>query len=152
MKPPAVLIVQQSHVANTAGGGSSNSGWQKRPLNTQIANTISGATFNAGTSVMSLPAGSYRASGNQAFYESGKISARLRDTTNSVSLVVGTRGQAPTGQLGSALMEGSFVLSGTANVEFQYSCGSSKATDGLGQAQNNGDVEIYSALVIEKIG
>jgi hypothetical protein len=149
---PQILYVQQAHATNTAGGAASNSGWQKRPLNTEKSNTITGATFNSGTGVISLPAGKYKSSCSQSFSEVGMVSSRLRDTTNNVSLVVGVRGHVPSSQNGSTTLEGPFTLTGTANIELQYNCKNNKTVSGLGPPQNDGDVEVYASLIIEKIG
>lgn len=152
MKGGGIISLRQSHASGTHGGASSNSGWQKRALNTEVSNTISGASFNNSTGVLTLPAGRYRAVSSQTFNEVGKVSGRLRDTTNSTSLIVGARAHVPTGQTGTCPVEGSFTLNDTANVELQYNCNNNKGTDGAGQAQNNGDTEVFATLIVEKIG
>ena len=53
-----VLRVQHTETAGTQGGDSTTGAWNKRKLNTQAENSISGASHNTGTYVITLPAGS----------------------------------------------------------------------------------------------
>lgn len=149
---PHILHVQQSHLSGTNGGTTSTGGWQKRPLNTEKINTVSGAEFNAATGVITLPAGTYMAVSTQAFNTTGRVSARLRNTTDSISLILSPRQFVATGEQGICSLHGTFSLDDTADIELQYSCNNGQSGSGLGLAMSTGEAEIYAELVIEKIG
>lgn len=84
-------LFTEQQTANTAPTALTGTAWTKSALNTEVVNTITGATLSS--SVITLPAGAYIIMGWRALYFSGGSSSaasgkiRLRDTTAGVSYV-----------------------------------------------------------------
>lgn len=134
-----------------AAAAPTTNAWTSVPLNTEklTALAIPGASFNTGTYVLTLAAGTYRAHANQVFgFSNGRPQIRLRDTTNNVTFafsgtpeINGDRGQ------NNLTLEGTFILTGTANIQLQY------YTPGgnLGQAAASGDPSAFGSLFVERL-
>lgn len=94
--------------------------WTKLVLNS-VANTITGASVS--TNVITLPAGTYEAFGRQNLRSLYGIVTRLRNTTDSSNLIVGSN-ERGIGELYSiylnSYIHGVFTLSDTKTIEFQY--------------------------------
>jgi hypothetical protein len=131
-------------------------------LNATKTNEVAGASL-AGNQ-LTLPAGIYFAEGmcignGQGFNNTWTMKARLRDVTNSVTLTLGSNDLAqviPTGADASnnsvtvkSFMRGKFTLVSATTVEFQaWSTGAPNGGNALG----SGEVEIYTDLVLWKVG
>ena len=144
-----LLHVREEQAAGTDGGTFTSGSFVKRTLNTTLTNTISGASI--ASSVISLPAGTYfvRASA-PGFFCTGHV-AKLRDTTNSIDLLIGTVERTTTTVVTRSLVSGYFTLAGTTNIELQHRCTTTRSTDGLGPSANVGVVEVYSVLEIYRV-
>ncbi len=120
--------------------------WNTRDLNTTKRNTISGASLSS--NAVTLPAGNYYFRGKAPAGATGDHKARLRDTTNSVTLGVGGGMSDTLDSSSNSLVEDYFTLAGTADVELQhYSTGGG----GGGTAVGGSEIEVYSELIIYKI-
>lgn len=140
----------EEQTQNTDGGTFTSGAWQTRALNQVKTNEITSASLSA--NVISLPAGTYYAEFIAIGNKVDLHQTRLRDTTNNTTLVTGLVAQA-----GSAIAIGNpshgagrFTLSGTANVELQHQCSTTRATDGFGKAANF-TTEVYSSIRIWKV-
>ena len=136
--------------------GSANT-WQTRTLNTTRRNTITGASL--ASNVITLPAGTYRARAIAPAYRVSYNKCRLRDTTNSVTLAVGTPERAHNGGSDGfisvhSLIDGDwFTLTGEADIELQHWCevANGSTGGGLDNSTGNGEVARYASVVIEKM-
>jgi hypothetical protein len=92
---PQVAIFQDQKTQNT-GGGAASAGWVTRTLNTQVYNTITGASLNTGTSLFTLPAGTYRVEASTTGHGIKFIAAiqRSSDTLGTNLLLRGTSASA----------------------------------------------------------
>ena len=147
------LYVTDQRSSGTSPGGAGQGTWATRTLNTVNRNTIPSATHSAG--VVSLPAGTYSVSGSLVIYNTGAMGAttgvaRLRDTTNNVTLAAGLPEMAATGG-GTALLTcgGFFTLAGTASIELQYYCNAT-GTPFEGRDSGSGDIQVWASLSIRK--
>ncbi|TNE75560.1 MAG: hypothetical protein EP334_10105 [Gammaproteobacteria bacterium] len=145
----SIIHVQDQKTSGTSGGSASATTQHTRTLNTVIENGITGASLSSNQ--ITLPAGTYRSRAAAAFWGVDRNKLRLRDVTNSVTLVVGLDAYQPSTAGGNALLRGKFTLSGTAAIELQHYTAAAKATAGLGIETNNGDIEVYADVYIEKI-
>jgi hypothetical protein len=142
-----LLHIVHESADGTSGGASVASAWTKGTISTIKTNEITSATLSS--DVISLPAGDYYAQCNAYLTNSGYIQIRLRDTTNSASLVVGTNGYCEGSASTTGFANGRFTLSGTANVELQYyvttaySNGQGFASPGSGEVNRFKDVQIW---------
>jgi hypothetical protein len=81
-----------------------------------------------------LPAGEYYAEAYGLTSNVNSHSMRLYDVTNGVAkLSIGQAGKMDTSQIeGWATISGRFSLAGTAQIELQHRCTTTRATDGFG--------------------
>ena len=131
-------------------GGSSSSGWNTIPLNTELLDNI-GASISS--SEITLPAGTYYCTGFCQAYRTDRAGCRLRDTTNSVTLMTGgaTYGDSPNNVNSHAYLNGTMTLSAETSFYFQYYITTALAGNGFGVRPNNGESWQQSYLNIWKI-
>lgn len=155
-----VVHVREEQASGTNGQSATLTAgsWSKRVLNVTKTDEVG---TSLASSVLTLPAGTYEVSGScQGYVDTGVSSgggfkSRLRDTTNNVTLIVGSNdttanvfhGSGATSQAVTLKSEvrGRFTLSGSANVEYQhYPVTTALATGG--SALTTGEVEVYAEL------
>jgi len=134
----------------TSGGTATSGSWQTGKLNTIKTNEITSASLSS--NVISLPAGNYYLIGEMFLTNIGYGQSRLRDTTNSTTLVVGNNiyTEAYAGGISNCI--GRFTLSGTANIEFQYYVATTYSSTGQGfHTPGSGEVNRWKNVQIWKI-
>ena len=148
-----ILHVRDEKAANTAGG-SSVAGNQARDLNTVILNTISGASLDIGTGVITLGAGTYEIEAYTPAYFSARHRASLYNLTDVAYEVLGgpiyTHVTDAFGQNRSPVW-GRFTLSGTKTFELRHFTQNVRSTNGLGQPVDDGRDEVYTDVYIKEI-
>ncbi len=117
-------------------------------LNTTKTNEIFGASLSSNQ--VTLPAGEYWCEGMAEAYVVNSHKVKLHDTTNTVDLIIGVSGRTANG--GPSTIAGRFTLTGTAVLELQHYCSTTRATDGFGSPTNASVVEAYAELKIWKVG
>lgn len=134
--------------ATSFGGG----GYTNMPLNVVKTNQITGASLNAGTGIITLPIGSYEVDGYAVNGQNNsKVQPRLFNNTDNATVVVGQSSEV--GKIfstGGPMIFGRFDVTG-APKDFllqQYSQASSPGAIATGSAE----VEVYSQLMIRKVG
>lgn len=148
-----LLHVREEQAANTSGGTFTSGAWRTRTLNTTLVNEISGASL--GSNQITLPAGTYEIDALAPGLSVGVHKAKLRNTTDSTDTLIGLSMQndASTGlHCTNAPVRGRFTIAAQKVFELQHQCGVTRSTNGLGLASNLGVVEVYSDVVIRKIG
>ena len=143
-----LLHVRDEKAANTAGGTFTQGAWRTRVLNTTKTNEIFGASLSSNQ--VTLPAGEYWCEGMAEAYVVNSHKVKLHDTTNTVDLIIGVSGRTANG--GPSTIAGRFTLTGTAVLELQHYCSTTRATDGFGSPTNASVVEAYAELKIWKVG
>jgi len=146
----ALLHITHEDVDTSNGGTATSGSWQTGTLNTIKTNEITSASLSS--NVISLPAGNYYLIGEMFLTNISYAQSRLRDTTNSTTLVGGnniyTEGYAG----GSSNCIGRFTLSGTANIEFQYYTTATYSNTGQGfNLPTSGEVNRWKNVQIWKI-
>tara|TARA_R100001440_G_scaffold27883_4_gene45458 strand:- start:1334 stop:2167 length:834 start_codon:yes stop_codon:yes gene_type:complete len=146
------IAVEQQAYNTAASQGSSAGSYVKLGINTVMRNDITSASLSS--SVISLPAGTYY---TEAFTPANKVEycqARLRDTTNSTSLVLSSVQRFVTSYTvhGFLHLKGHFTLSDTANIEFQ-AVGSATDSNGFGRNCPTGVSEVsnHGNIMIIKV-
>jgi len=156
------VVVGTMYVEDQKAAGTDNTDmgsvdtWNTRTLNTEVINTITGASL--ASDVITLPAGTYRAKCIAPGYRIAFHKCRLRDTTNTLTLAVGTPERNHNGSTdgfitGHSLIQFSqFTLTAEADLELQHFCTVANGTTG-GGLDNVGDAEIarYASVYIEKM-
>lgn len=137
------------------GGGNSSTGINTRVLNTVIANTISGASFNPTTFQITLPDGTYRFKGSCPAAICDGHKASIYNITDATYEVIGTSENGATPSLGDVLQTRSLITgkrifntTKVLQINHWFIAG---ATGGLGAATSSGiGNEVYSELEIFK--
>ena len=145
-----LLHITHEAADGTNGGTATSGSWQTGTINTVKTNEIASATLSS--DVISLPAGTYYAQCNSFWTNVGQSQTRLRDTTNSVTLIVGTNNYTEGYASINSFTDGRFTLSGTANVELQYYVTTTYANTGQGfAAPSSGEVNRWKNIQIWKL-
>ena len=159
-----LLYVVEEFATNTAGGSALATTQNIRALNTVIENGITGASFNAGTYQVTLPAGKYlfdyaapalRTNGHFAMIY--QVSVGCISVDNNPAGIIGNGNSAH-----SASTDNSVTVSSGTNVvtlvasstviELRHYTVAAQATTGLGIAVNlAGRLERYAGLKIWKL-
>ncbi len=145
-----LLHVQDQKAANTAGGSSSETSWHTRDLNTVLTNEISGASL--ASDQITLPAGTYEIEANTRSHRGGAHRAVLYNVTDSAYEIIGTSTFANVGGFveNQTFVLGQFTISETKIFELRHYITVAVPTNGLGWANNDGSVEIYSDVIIRQ--
>ena len=141
-------LIQDQKTSGTAGASLASTTWQKRDLNTKVADPTSMATLSSNT--VSLPAGTYRVQASAVGILCNFHQLRFRDTTNSATVGRGIMVDSPSASNGGTIstLSGYFVASGTATYELQHY---STTGGSCGTAMSTGEVEVYATLELWKL-
>lgn len=143
-------IFNESQASGTSGGGSVSGSFIKRTLNTTIINEISGCSL--ASSVITLPAGTYKVMASAPFLTGVANKLKLRNTSDSTDAILSQNGYLNAGGGGASTpLNGTFTIATSKNFELQYRVGTTVASFGLGEAGSFGVSEVYSVIQIEKI-
>lgn len=142
-----IAIVEDRKTGNTSGGNSSGGSWNTRDLNTiQGNNTFVSLSSNQFT----LDAGTYYFDWHSCFGNVSRANTRIRNITDSSTVSVGGHTKHDSGAQPANIGKGYTTIASSKTFELQYYV-SSSVTDGLGERQNEGEDEIFSAVTITQI-
>lgn len=131
---------RHSAANGTDGGALTASTWVTRPC---AEVTDADGILSVASNQLTLTAGTYRirvtASG---YHGGGRISTRLRNTTDSSTVLVGTTSYAVDSEWTSEIA-GQFTVAASKALEIQHWATVTQATSGLGIAVTSGEVEVY---------
>ena len=145
------LLHVRDQKANNTAGGTSSTGTQVRTLNTVVANGISGASL--ASNAITLPAGTYEIDARVPGYRTGGSSAWLRRKSDTVLVAGGGAiydNPASNYATSDINIKGRFTLASSTDLEIAHNV-QSGAANGLGQAGNAGNPEIYTEVLIRKV-
>lgn len=149
----SLLHVVDQKTSGTAGAAATASTWNVRVLNTVLTNNISGASLSSNT--ITLPAGTYYIDAHAGTTLSNGSKARLRNTSDNSTTIVGTSeyGNASTStsrnETYRSRVEGQFTIASSKNFQLQHWVAS--ANGDFGEAVSSGEVEIYAVVQIWKL-
>jgi len=146
-----LLHVRDIKIYATDGGGAS-SGSNTRDLNTVETNEISGASLSSNQ--ITLPAGTYFIMASVPTYKTGNSKAVLHNVTSGAVNVVGTAEYSDVSDnvLVRSFINKRFTISGTSVFEIRLFCGAAKSTNGLGIGYNVASTNVYTEVMIWKVG
>ena len=147
-----VAIFNETQANNTSAGTFTSGSYVKRVLNTTVVNQITSCTLTS--SVISLPAGTYKVFLTAPAMQVGRHQTRLRNTTDSTDIALGSSEFSNNGiDDGCTIsnLQTVFTLTATKNIEVQHRCEVTENTFGLGLASNFGNNEIYTQITITKL-
>ena len=149
--PLPTLHVRDEKSSGTVGGASSAATWNQRDLNTTLTNTITGASL--ASDQITLPAGTYEIDANAPGYLVTDHKLRLRDTTGTATLLVGSsaRSNAIDATATHAFLRGPFTIAVESVFELQHWTENEQASNGLGPPTAASVVEVYADVQIRKV-
>lgn len=149
-----ILTIQHRVATNTAGGATAV-GSNVRPLNDVVHNSIAGASLNAATSTITLPAGTYKVSGYSSLYAVSLYQGFLATVAApTVPIVSGSTGFAYTSTGANTVsmnLKGVFTLAAPTDIQMRIYTSTARNVDGLGNAVNSGIDNVHASLTFEKI-
>lgn len=152
----AYACVRDQKASGTVGGSyNPANAWQRRDLNTEVADTADLVAVAANQ--ITLQPGSYRVEARAAFQYTGASRIRLQDVTNGVTLVLGDSGGDNLGGGGYTVsgtlpLSGRFTLAAQATLELQMRCQAVRDTWGCGAPVGTGDPEVYASVELWREG
>ena len=146
-----LLHVQDQKSSGTSGGTATSGDWRTRDLNTVVTNTITGCSL--GSNQATLVAGTYFCIGYGVCHRTGEHKTKIYDTTGTADLLIGSsvRTYAADNDANTSHVSGTFVLSGTSDIELQHRVSSTLADTGFGIVSSFSVVEVYVDLKIWKV-
>jgi hypothetical protein len=152
LNPAAFLHIRDEKAASTQGGTFTSGAWRTRDLNTVKTNTITGASLSSNQ--ITLPAGTYFMQAYPvSFRVEGNI-ARIYNITDSsqVSLGINNYSATTTGGQSASNVSCSVTITGTKVFELQHYAQTTASTIGFGIRNETGVGEVYSEILIWKVG
>jgi hypothetical protein len=147
----AAGAVGTSELATTDGGGFTSGAWQTRTLNTEHADA--GGHGALSSNQVTLAAGTYLADITCPAGVCADHQARLYNITDAATTLVGTSEYTGTGNTNytKSHITGRFTIATQKVFEVQHRCTTTKNTDGFGNANNFGEVEVYTVARFWKV-
>ncbi len=143
---PKTVYISDEKTSGTDGGTFTSGSRQTRDLNTSSSNLI-----QIVGNQMIVPAGKWKADFVIPARQVLAHKAFLRDTDNSIDLIIGTSGYEGVGNtVSNSFIKGEFTLTETTTLEIQHICGSTKTINGYGIAGGFG-TEIYTNGSLTKV-
>lgn len=148
-----VLHAQQQETSGTDGGAIAGGTWVTRVPNTEITNTITGASINTTTGRITLPAGTYDVEGWVSAYRVGLNKSRLYNVTDAAEEIPGsseftntTAGHTPS----KSFISKRITITDSKDFDFQHKTTTSSDTTDGGRASSFG-TEVYVEIKISKV-
>jgi hypothetical protein len=147
------LRVEDQKTSGTQGGTFTQAAWQTRDLNTEVKDT--GGYVTLASNQMTLAAGTYWAHIRCPAYAVNQNQARLRNVTDSATLLLGEVAYARLVSGGShtiyAEVGGIFTIGATKALEVQHYGTTTSASNGFGVPLSIG-TEVYTTVELIRIG
>jgi hypothetical protein len=145
------IEIRDEKAAGTDGGGFTSAAWQTRTLNTEHSDA--GGHASLASNQITLAAGTYLAEIACPAIAVNAHQARLYNITDSATTLVGTSSYCGNGstQATVSTITGRFTIAASKVFEVQHRCETTKATNGYGDANNFGEVEVYTVARFWKV-
>ena len=149
------ILIQDQKSVGTGGGTFASGAWRTRDMNTIVTDTTGAVTLNntgAGPGIV-LPAGTYRAQIRVPAALVDGHKARLQNTTDATTTLLGTSEYMNVGTEAAntwSVIEGRFTIAGTKTFEVQHQCETTSANAGARGIRSSIDTEIYTTVELTK--
>jgi hypothetical protein len=146
------LHIRDEKANGTQGGTFTSGAFRTRDLNTEKTNSITGASL--ASNQITLPAGSYYIEAlSYAFRTDGNICQwyNVTDTSSTILGMNSTSGPGDTAP-GYSTLRGYFTIAAQKVFELQHRCQTTASTFGFGIRNECGQTEVYSDVLIWKVG
>lgn len=140
------VLIQDQKSAGTGGGAATSGSWFTRDLNTEVADT--GGNSSISSNQITLAAGTYRCLAFVPAWNVDYHKARLRDITNTATLIAGTSAYNPSSYPPTpSILMGRFTIAGATVIEVQHQVNTTQAsTSALGVAVGFSVIEVYTTI------
>lgn len=147
---PDYIHIRDQKTVGTDGGTFTTGAWRERDLNTEVSDTGGHASFDGNEIV--LAAGTYRCLISVPARQVNHHIARLQNTTDAATLLVGTSALTGSGDtvMTRSFIVGRFTLAAQKNLSVQHRCQTTKADNGYGSAANQVVPETYAEVQLWK--
>ena len=138
--------------ANGVDGGTFTSGaYRTRDLQTTQVNNITSCSL--ASNQITLPAGTYFVIGRAPAFAVNRHNTRLQNTSDSTTTILGAAAYAnSTAGWSDSFFMGQFTIASSKVFEVQHYSSATKADEGFGSQTFSGGDNVYTNIIIEKIG
>ena len=145
-----ILHVRDEKGSTTFGGGASANTTATRDLNTIVTNEITSSSL--GSNQITLPAGTYFLDASAPANEVGRHRAHLYNTTDSSITLLGQSCIVEAANTTThSRIRGRFTISGTKVFEIRHYGINARSVYGLGEYASDGQTQVYTEVIIEKV-
>lgn len=144
------LHIRDEKPANTNGGSSLAAQYQTRELNTVKLNTITGASLSLNK--ITLPVGDYDVFARTPGLQVARHRCRLYNVSDSSTELVGSNSLATTSNQNDSTIVGCFTISESKDFILEHYTEFAVAASGLGSRVDDGEVSVFSEIIIKKVG
>lgn len=150
-KSLAYIRIWDEKASGTAGGSFTSGAWRTRDLNQKQVYGADAVTVTGNQ--ITLPAGAYEAMIHCPAYGVDSHKSRLQNITDGTTLILGANAISSHGDSTGTIsvIYGTFTLSAQKTLEVQHYCAYTHSY-GFGMAVNAGVPEIYTQVLIRKVG
>lgn len=139
--------LEDQKTVNTASGTFTTGSYRTRTLNTEVTDTNNDCSLSSNQ--ITLAAGTYDCLITCPAVFVSNHKARLYNTTDAATVLVGTSAYAPlvSGSDGSqtdSIIRGRFTISASKALEVQHACSVTRNTNGFGAQANLTEIEVYA--------
>lgn len=147
------LHMQDQKNSGTVGGAGTAGSRQTRTLNTEVYNSIAGASLDAGTSVFTLPAGTYEVEAYSCYSRTDDTRTWILNITGAADLAKSLNNRFTAANLvrgHSIIPKTIFTIVGTITARLEYHIQTNTDTNNLGYPSSI-DTEIYASVTVRQI-
>lgn len=149
---PKVATIKDEKAANTAGGTATSGSYATRTLNTLVDPF---GIVSLASNQFTLQPGTYRINASAPGFYVNSFKIKLRNITAGTDTIIGNTGYAgdTDGNNSNTFssLYGVFSITAATTFEIQQRVTTTRATNGLGNLANFGDVEVYTQVEIQKL-
>ena len=142
---PAYVYVWDKKAAGATPGTLTSGAWGTRDMNHEQVDTAGIASV--ASNQITIAAGTYRCRIATGCRLCNRYQSRLRDVTNSVTLLIGTNAYCPSTEAGTtahSIIAGHFVLMAQTVLEIQYQCETTIADEGYAITISYGEDQVLA--------
>lgn len=151
-------ILRDEKPDGTNGGTFTNETWVVRDLNTVAHSDGDGVTLGSGDAANTftlLAGGCYRVTARVPSFRVNESQARLYDVTNDTVVVYGTNASTRSASQPHSFIDTRIDIAADGSnrvYRIEHRCDTTRANDGFGRSTGYGTVEVYSVVIVERIG
>jgi len=146
-----IIHVQDQKSSGTPGGTVTQNTWFIRTLNTEITNTIVGASLSANK--ITLPPGTYKITSRVPGFRVAQHQMKLYNVTDASDVAIGSSATSDNNDITQtdSFLITVFTIAAEKDFEIRHYCQFSLTNRDLGNDVTTGGVEVYTDVFIEQL-